>query len=83
MARGWESKSVEEQQAEARSQKEVPRLKLTPAQLQRKQQLESLTLMRHRVEQQLSAAREPRHVEMLRRALADLDARISQFTEET
>jgi hypothetical protein len=81
MARGWESKSVEEQQAEARAQTSPSRPKLTPSQIRKKQQIESLTLSRRRVEQQLAAAHEPRHQEMLRRALADLDAQIRQIAE--
>ena len=83
MARGWESKSVEEQQAEARAQKNPSQAKLTPSQIRKKQQVESLTLSRTRVEQQLAAAHEPRHQEMLRRALADLDAQIRQLAESS
>lgn len=81
MARGWESKSVEEQQAEARAQRNPSQPKLTPSQIRKKQQIESLTLSRRRVEQQLAAAHEPRHQEMLRRALADLDAQIQRVAE--
>jgi hypothetical protein len=83
MARGWESKSVEEQQAEARAQANPSQPKLTPSQIQKKQQIESLTLSRSRVEQQLTAAHEPRHQEMLRRALADLDEQIRQIAESS
>jgi len=81
MARGWESKSVEEQQAEARTIRDPSQPKLTPSQIRKKQRIESLTLSRKRVEQQLAAAHEPRHQEMLRRALADLDAQIRQIAE--
>ena len=83
MARGWESKSVEEQQAEARSQRQPSQPKLTPSQIRKKQQIESLTLSRRRVEQQLEAVHEPRHQEMLRRALADLEAQIRQLAENS
>ena len=81
MARGWESKSVEEQQAEARAPKKSSPPRLTPSQIQKRLRIESLTLSRTRVEQQLAVAQEPRHQEMLRRALADLDAQIQQVAE--
>ena len=83
MARGWESKSVEEQQAEARTKRSPSQPKLTPSQIRTKQQIESLTLSRKRVEQQLATAHEPRHQEMLRRALADLDAQIRKIAESS
>jgi len=83
MARGWESKSVEEQQAEARTPRDSSQPKLTPSQIRKKQQIESLTLSRKRVEQQLATAHEPRHQEMLRRALADLDAQIRKIDESS
>ena len=79
MARGWESKSVEEQQAEARASNKSSQPKLTASQIRKKQQMESLMLSRRRVEQQLAAAHAPRHLEMLRRALADLDAQIQKL----
>jgi len=72
---------VEEQQAEARTIRDPSQPKLTPSQIRKKQRIESLTLSRKRVEQQLAAAHEPRHQEMLRRALADLDAQIRQIAE--
>ena len=83
MARGWESKSVEEQQAEARAQKNPSHPKLTPSQIRKQQQIESLALSRRHVEQQLAAAHEPRLQEMLRRALADLDAQIRQLADSS
>lgn len=72
---------MEEQQAEAQAPKKSAQPKLTPSQIRKKQQIESLALSRSRVEQQLAAAHEPRHQEMLRRALADLDAQIQRVAE--
>jgi len=83
MARGWESKSVEAQQAEAGSQRSPSRPRLTPAQAQRKTELEGLSLSRSRVLQQLANAHDLRHQEMLRRALADLEAKIQQLTRQS
>jgi hypothetical protein len=76
MARGWESKSVEDQQAEASRDKASPKARLAPAQVAQEQQLQGLRLSRARVVQQLTAARDPSHRLMLERALAELDRRI-------
>jgi hypothetical protein len=84
MARGWESKSVEDQlqQAQAISSKNH-KTQLTPSELDLRRQREVLLLSRARVEHQLEAAQDPRYREQLHRALADIDARIkSSFPEE-
>jgi hypothetical protein len=81
MARGWESKSVEAQQAEASSQSQPPRPRLTAQQIEHKRKLEGLTLSRRRVEGQLAASRDPRHLAMLRKALADLYAEILELMQ--
>lgn len=79
MARGWESKSVAEQQAQAASTVQKARPPLTPEQLARQRQQQGLLLARRNVLQQLETARNPRHRAMLQRALADLDAQLSQL----
>ena len=79
MARGWESKSVEEQQAEAASQQTRRAPPLTPAELAKYRQREQLLLSRRNVLQQLEAAHNPRHCELLQKALADLDSRLAQL----
>ena len=75
MARGWESKSVEQQQAEAASKKERHEL-LTPEQIADRQRREGLELSRQRILQQLQVACNPRHRQMLQRALAELEERL-------
>jgi hypothetical protein len=82
MARGWESKSVEAQQAEADAQKSPPPPRLTSEQMRRKKEFEGLDLSRRQVLQQLTQARDPRHQDMLRQALADLEARIRELSGE-
>jgi hypothetical protein len=79
MSRGWESKSVEEQQAEAARPKES-RPHLTPEQVARKREKDSLLLSRNGVVQQIQCIRNSRRKEMLESALADLDARIAKLT---
>jgi hypothetical protein len=78
MARGWESKSVEEQQSEAVSEpKSGPRP--TPEQLTRERQRHGIRLSRARVMQQLEAAQNPSHRQMLESALADLEAQLARL----
>jgi len=79
MARGWESKSVEEQQAEAASRLPKRRPPQTPEQLAEERRRQGLILARQRVLQQLEVAHNAQHREMLRQALADLDAQLSQL----
>ena len=79
MARGWESKSVEEQQAEARSETRQDKPHPSPHQLELQRRRESILLSRKRVLEQLQAAQSPRHREMLQAALAELDERLSRL----
>lgn len=79
MARGWESKSVEEQQAEFSSTRPKSARPLSNEELVRSQQRQNVILSRQHVKQQLEAARNPRHRKMLENALADLDAQLAQL----
>lgn len=79
MARGWESKSVEEQQSQANSASTKVRGPLTAEQMAKERKQQGLMLARHRILQQLEMARNPRHREMLHGALADLDAQLAQL----
>ena len=79
MSRGWESKSVEEQQAEAAASKNQPKLRLTPEQIAQMQEKESLLLSRKRIQQQVLSARNSRHRQMLEQVLSDLDSRLKQL----
>jgi hypothetical protein len=77
MARGWESKSVEEQQAEAAERNLPSRSRITPHEARALKKLEGLQLSRQRVLQQLGSTPNPRHRQMLEHALADLDRQIA------
>jgi hypothetical protein len=79
MARGWESKSVEAQQAEAIEKPGLPRERLTPEAAARSRERENLRLSRQRVLQQLEQSKNPRHRKLLEESLADLDQKLSQF----
>jgi hypothetical protein len=78
MARGWESKSVEEQQSAANTQIESKQ-RLTSQQAAQKQAREAIELSRRRVLQQLQAVQNPRHRQMLEIALAELDERLARL----
>lgn len=82
MARGWESKSIEAQQAEASEEKSPLRPKMTPQQAARKRQIDGLVLSRQRVRQQLAGAQDPRLRQMLEGALAELDRRLRDLHAE-
>ena len=80
MARGWESKSVESQQelaAERKSSKD--RIQLSAEELKREALRDSLLLSRTRVVHDIQTARHDRHKEILRAALAHLDAEIAKL----
>ncbi|MDT5122568.1 MAG: hypothetical protein QOC96_2050 [Acidobacteriota bacterium] len=81
MARGWESKAVEDQIEEAskRALKKSAADDLTPEQRARLDRLESLRLSRARTLTQLERATRPAHREMLQRTLRALEAEIDEL----
>lgn len=81
MARGWESKSVEAQQDEARQGVPKSRIKLTREEAARRREHENLRLSRQRVVQQIESSQNPRHRKILEEALAELDQKLGQFAK--
>jgi hypothetical protein len=80
MARGWESKSVEQQQEEASSNAaKGPRL--TPEQIAEQRRRRGLELSRNRIAQQLDAATNPRHRQMLEAALKELEKQLEGHSD--
>jgi TATA-binding protein-associated factor Taf7 len=77
MARGWESKAIEDQQAEAAAEKRQTKARLTADEIKRQQEIQGLELSRQRVRQQLLSATNPQHREMLQLALAELESKLS------
>jgi hypothetical protein len=78
MARGWESKSVEDQQeaaARERATRSAPAL--TPEAQARAQQRETLRLSRARTLAVLQTACQPRHLALLEETLAHLDQQLA------
>ncbi|HEX8889066.1 MAG TPA: hypothetical protein VF779_07805 [Pyrinomonadaceae bacterium] len=83
MARGWESKAVEDQieEAEKRAQKRGAEDDLTPEERARRNRLESLRLSRSRTLTQLEQATRPAHRAMLQRTLQALEAEIDELSQ--
>ena len=76
MARGWESKSVEQQQEEATSSTQQRGKPLTGEEIAENRRRQGLELSRQRVLQQLEIVSNPQHRSMLEAALAELDAKL-------
>jgi hypothetical protein len=79
VARGWESKSVEAQQAEASEKAGKPRKKLSAEEAAAQREEENLRLSRQRVLQQLETASHERHRASLQAALAELDRKLNRL----
>jgi hypothetical protein len=78
VARGWESKSVELQQEDARSADE-PKRHLTPEQREIESRREGLKLSRSRILEQIQSTENPRYRKILEQALAALDEQTIQL----
>jgi hypothetical protein len=76
MARGWESKAVENQQQEAADRSSIPPIREDPV---RQAERASILLARTRAMADLQLACAPAHRAMLERAIADLDARLARL----
>ena len=80
MARGWESKSVEAQQAEASEQSSKTRARrLSPEEAAQARERENLRLARQRVLQQIESSEDERHRNLLRQSLAAVDEKLRKF----
>jgi hypothetical protein len=82
MAKGWESKSVEDQIENSRAEdQEHHKRQLTPAQMEAHRRREVLLLSRARVERDLELSQNPRYRDQLRQALAALDDQIAKIQD--
>ena len=79
MARGWESKSVEQQQAEMSEQAKPAGPPLSLEQRERDRKRQGLLLSRRHLSSQLEAAQNRRHRQMLTDAIAELDRQLSSL----
>lgn len=83
MARGWESKSVEQQQADKTGADKPAGPRLSPAQMERNRKRDGLLLTRSRLSEQIRSASHPRHRQMLEQAAAEIDRQLSSFDDLT
>ena len=80
MARGWESKSVEDQIGAAAAEREIrARRQLTDEQREESEQKQSLMLSRSLILSRIKAARDPRYRAQLQVALDQLEAQLREF----
>jgi hypothetical protein len=78
MARGWESKAVEAQQADAATHTPLGR-PISADEAARRARLITLTLARSRTAADLQSATASAHRSMLERAIEDLDRKIAEL----
>ena len=77
MARGWDSKSVEEQ-VQAKSELITTTVKTrTPDEVQHIIEKRTLELARAKVAHELASSQNPRYTQMLQRSLSELDKKIA------
>lgn len=77
MARGWESKSVEEQQSEFGKSSGEKKGPLSPDEEKRLLHQQSLELKRARVLEQIKRSQNARYTEMLNRELEQLERELA------
>jgi len=82
MARGWESKSVEAQQAEAVRQPDSSRRRLSPQEVALFHERETLLLQRKQLLGQLNQASNPRHRASLEAGLRHLDEQLGKLNRD-
>ena len=82
MARGWESKAVEDQisAAEARAGARAKQ-QLTDSEIQRQKQKEGLLLERARIEREMLQGHKRRYLALLERALAHVESELSKLEQ--
>lgn len=80
MARGWESKAVEDQIGDAEAKKEARRKRtLSPSEAEHLQRKQSLERERDRIIREMERAYMRRHLVMLERGLAHIEAEIAKL----
>ena len=82
MARGWESKSVEDQIGAAQAEREIRAAReLSPELREQNEHRQSLLLSRSLIRARLKAARDPRYRAQLQTALDQLNEQLREADE--
>ena len=79
MARGWESKAVEDQIAASEERKAAGKAFRTPDELERESRRQGLLLSRAKIAGDLERARDARHRSALQQALDHIDTQIKSL----
>jgi hypothetical protein len=80
MARGWESKAVEDQIAEAQSSRQAQRGRaLTAEEIELQKHKQALLLERTRLVRAMEKAYKRRHLEILERGLAHIETELAKL----
>ena len=83
MARGWESKSVEDQIGAAEAERELRASRQVSAdEREKNEHRQSLMLSRSLILSRLKAARDPRYKAQLKVALDQLDAQLRELSSD-
>jgi hypothetical protein len=78
MARGFDSKNVEEQQSMAERAPKPHKEQLTPEQQAAKRERANLELVRKKLQNDLTASTSERHRAMIEAALKDVEAKLGE-----
>ena len=83
MARGWESKAIEDQisAAEARDEARAKRAQ-TASEMEHRKRKESLLLERARITREMQEGHKRRYLVLLERALAHVEAELAKFERD-
>jgi hypothetical protein len=76
MARGWESKNVEDQQELAKMGTSGTKMQIDPQEQERNRKKRGLELAISKINSDIANARDERHKQMLESAKADLDRQL-------
>jgi hypothetical protein len=83
MARGWESKAVEDQISESEARREArSKQALTESQIERINRRRTLLLERARLERERQAANKRRYLALLDRSIDHLDAELARLGDD-
>lgn len=81
MARGWESKSIEEQQSEFQKTSTSAKSSVLPEQRRREQQIQALHLKRAHVAEQLKHSQNDRFTQLMLQELAHLERELAKLSD--
>jgi hypothetical protein len=79
VARGWESKAVEDQIAASEERKSAAKRAPTPEEIERESRRQGLLLSRAKIAGDLDRARDERHRATLQQALEYIDSQIGRL----